>query len=310
MLSKIQISLYLSKNGSKGRVAKLLIHKLYKHDHCTNTNATITSLKDSEKNIDRSEKIQMRRISNELEMVLQNRCNISRVARELAPSWRYTGDPSIETNRRGLEWKNSDCQHMNLENQTEKIEHLCDVLKSNGGCVNRSCGLHVHIDATGIRRSKRMVIRKNYARIQKCLHLFIAGSRIYNPHCWPLMLTDIREEYNKYSAIRTCDNLGTLEFRQYQATLNAYEIIMFNNFVHTFVKSSLRKGIISPPQGNSTFPVTVESFESIFNFFEFNEELKEHFVRQMCDPNYKYVRRVIHPRIFQNNISKESFYRI
>ena len=67
--------------------------------------------------------------------------------------------------------------------KTSKLERVCKVLEECHAKVNRSCGTHVHMDATGMDLNTWKNIYKNYARLEDVIDGFMPLSRRNNMYC-------------------------------------------------------------------------------------------------------------------------------
>lgn len=124
----------------------------------------------------------------------------------------------------------------------EEIKKVCKALNEAGCKVNRSCGLHVHHDASDldVRRLKGLV--RLYQRSEAVLDTLHPKSRQNNPYCRTTLSIDLewgRDEAGPEEFARMIDNAhgrylklnlaayrrhGTVEFRQHAGTTNATKI--------------------------------------------------------------------------------------
>jgi hypothetical protein len=70
----------------------------------------------------------------------------------------------------------------------EVINRTTDFLKQNQAKVNKSCGLHIHIDSRNIYDKPILLSRafKTYYAFEDCLYLMLPVSRVNNSYCRPL----------------------------------------------------------------------------------------------------------------------------
>ena len=144
----------------------------------------------------------------------------------------------------------------------ETVKRLCSELARVGAGVNRSCGLHVHVDARSMPIEKRLAIIRLYSAVEPRLYACVAPSRRDGHFCeaWGRALTPgvldttkpayMREEAldrllygsleeaerykrNKYKPesryhglnMSAWDIHGTIEFRAHHGTLNPEKVL-------------------------------------------------------------------------------------
>lgn len=112
-----------------------------------------------------------------------------------------------------------------------QVFYVLDWLRERGAQVNRSCGLHVHVDATDLSRSDIRRIMQVFLRHEKAL-FSINGSqaeaRWDNQFCkrsarWLDPLADRYQSLNLSNVGRQSKN--TVEFRLYAGTLDPEEVV-------------------------------------------------------------------------------------
>src|SRR5581483_3574589 len=116
----------------------------------------------------------------------------------------------------------------------QKLTTLCSVVNRLGGKVNRTCGLHVHIDAWNFELAdvKRLVrvIRKVEEPV---LFYLIPSSRRNNRYCRPVN----DDLVNQVSRMRSINSLSQISDRYFSFNLNAwsrYRTFEFRNHSGTF----------------------------------------------------------------------------
>jgi hypothetical protein len=129
------------------------------------------------------------------------------------------------------------------ESGLEQIKTACQVLKAMGAKVNDKCGLHVHIDANGLKVKQIKSVILNFIQNESVFDLLVNKSRRLNNSnfCRGLQDIDIDRlggsrtvagicggcfDNNRYFKMNIGSYLrhGTLEFRQMHGTLDATEI--------------------------------------------------------------------------------------
>lgn len=169
-------------------------------------------------------------------------------------NWKIVRDGSIE-------YHNSNCGELVSPplSGSEGIEQVRSVLRAlvgAGATVNRSCGLHVHVDANDLGVSQIGSILRRYQTYQNEINRFMPASRRNSR--WAKAITPelIRqvEGYNTPQALR--NNVGyfdryyavnvaafarhgTVEFRQHSASVNSSKVAHWIAFCLHFVTSSV-----------------------------------------------------------------------
>lgn len=130
----------------------------------------------------------------------------------------------------------------------KNIHLITRYLKDAGGVVNRTCGLHVHIDMRDIKKVKRARIIKAWMALESVFTGMVSDSRVDGEYTRYLAKYakekgDRAHIFNERggrsslnaSAIR---KHGTFEFRLHQGSLNAIKIknwcLLLLSFVETF----------------------------------------------------------------------------
>ena len=177
---------------------------------------------------------------------------------EVRDHWKLITDGSVDgtgTGEGGLE-----AVSPILKGETG-FAHLRTVLKgirTAGGRVNRSCGLHVHHDANDMTGSQLAWLIEFYIENQKVIDTVLAPSRRtdnFNRWCKPWgndekrrMLaaakTGVKTEMRHYDRYRTINvtsyaKYGTIEFRQHQGSLNAKKITAWVKFGQAMMETAI-----------------------------------------------------------------------
>jgi hypothetical protein len=126
------------------------------------------------------------------------------------------------------------------------IRKVCKVLKQAGAYVNRSCGLHVHLD---MRNREVQKAYSNLVSVEKWLYAMNPKSRRNNDFCRPAPSGNFEEAKNagRYRSINAVayDELRTLEVRVHAGTVNATKI---NNWIRVLL-AAVNRGV-----GNAVTP--------------------------------------------------------
>lgn len=144
------------------------------------------------------------------------------------------------------------------EDGLHQIEVVCGVLKQVGAKVDRSCGLHVHVDARNLAKKDVAKVFIGYARYEPLFDALMPESRRQNlnGYCQSIksavnysheFASDLQRAYNRLFHTRyTKVNLeslirhGSIEFRQHSGTIDANKItnwvVLMVGFVDEIIK--------------------------------------------------------------------------
>lgn len=140
----------------------------------------------------------------------------------------------------------------------EEIRIACKALNDAGASVNRTCGLHVHIDAGDLDVAHLKNIVTRYARNTPAIEEFMpasrrSGSRHAEHYCNSIQnavnTTWFRQAQTRSAVASSISRMstvnvsaitrtGTIEFRQHSGTVNAEKIIAWVDFLQAFVEAS------------------------------------------------------------------------
>lgn len=133
------------------------------------------------------------------------------------------------------------------------INKVCEVLKKHKAKVNKTCGLHVHLD---LRHRDFDLVFKNFMAIQGILFKTQPQSRRNNKYCKrltkaesdPILRHSVREG-RRYAINRQAfDKYRTLEIRIHEGTVDATEIKLWTAFLIYIanMNKSLDKDVHNP----------------------------------------------------------------
>ena len=115
-----------------------------------------------------------------------------------------------------------------------------------------SCGFHVHHEAVDFDSRKLKAVYRAYQAVQIALEMEVLDdSRIRNTYCKPLpigtLITESIRRLDRYHAVnfRAFSSFGTLEFRQYQGTVNAAKALAWVIFTQALMEYALAVKTIS-----------------------------------------------------------------
>lgn len=137
------------------------------------------------------------------------------------------------------------------------LKVVCDALETNGASVNKSCGLHVHLDAKDmtIEHWRNLII--NYARLESMIDGFMPKSRRGNNNCFcqsvalmprleaTILHCNSVDEIARYFSTRYMKinveayaRHKTVEFRQHSGTVEFKKIEMWLSFLQKLLAYS------------------------------------------------------------------------
>ena len=139
----------------------------------------------------------------------------------------------------------------------KSLKTVCDTLCELGAKVNRSCGLHVHLDAKGMDIKHWRNLYINYARLENIIDSFMPRSRRGNNNgfcrsiaLYPRLETIImqcnsvedivnyfRSRYFKIN-VEAFRRHGTVEFRHHGGTVEFEKVSMWVNFLQKLLAYS------------------------------------------------------------------------
>lgn len=224
------------------------------------------------------------RVGIELE-VIGNRATALRAIREAGVAiydegynhdtrrhWKIVNDASVS---RGFEVVSPILESDNAGHMAD-VKKVCDALVTSGCTVDRSCGFHVHCDASGITPAGFKTLVKVFAKFEPVMDSFMPASRRNNHYCasilravapgaisasdpnFPVILQqffqrvdrcrDLRGMYSMLMASRYFKlNLdafwkhGTVEFRQHSGTTDAAKVLNWIEFCTGMVDRCMRE---------------------------------------------------------------------
>ena len=110
----------------------------------------------------------------------------------------------------------------------ERLQSLCTYLKANGGLVNPTCGLHVHLDQRDVNRREALTRARRITAALPWLVSIVPKSRRNNAFCKLKM--SIRD---RYVAVNCCalDEHNTIEIRLGAGSLDADKILAWSDLL-------------------------------------------------------------------------------
>jgi hypothetical protein len=145
-----------------------------------------------------------------------------------------------------------------LEGMRE-LEKVCEVLCDNGVKINKSCGLHIHFDATNITANHLKNLIVNYGNFETVIDSFLPESRRGNNNTYCKSVRNLEAQIGSATTIRgMASAIGsryyklnlqsylrhqTIEFRQHSGTVEYQKISNWILFLHNLVEYSATKRI-------------------------------------------------------------------
>lgn len=166
---------------------------------------------------------------------------LSRGYSHVTPShntWMLTPDGSLSYTGRREGFRTIEVVSPILKGQAgmEALKKVCEAHAEVGTIVNRTCGLHVHHDATALTLGQAKRIAHSYSNVQGIIDSLVAPSRrANNAYCGRLSPGDLRNIDAAITIGNMANNMGryknvnighayhthkTIEFRQHQGTVD------------------------------------------------------------------------------------------
>lgn len=139
----------------------------------------------------------------------------------------------------------------------KSLEKVCNALAVSGAKVNKSCGLHIHLDAKDMTIEAWRNVIINYARLEHIIDGFMANSRRGNNNCFchsialmprleaTILHCNSVDEIKRYFSTRymkinveAYSRHKTIEFRQHQGTIEFAKIEKWLSFVQKLLAYS------------------------------------------------------------------------
>ena len=164
--------------------------------------------------------------------------------------WKIVSDSSIE-GRNAFEVVSPVLQGLA---GLEQVEKVCKALKACNAYINKSCGTHIHFDATefGLNQWKNILL--NYAHYEDIIDSFMPASRRANANYYCKSLkgyerkikeaTTLSKMVDAFSSryfkinLQAFSRHNTIEFRQHSGTIEFEKISNWITFLHNLVEFS------------------------------------------------------------------------
>lgn len=171
-------------------------------------------------------------------------------------AWKVVGDTSV-TGGQAFEIVSPILKGQEGLNQ---LKTVCLAMSGLNVKINKSCGLHVHFDASTIEDQQLRNLLINYIRYEPVIDSLMAPSRRANNnyYCQSLisyennilsleptkanLITTISSRYHKVN-LKSLPRHGSIEFRQHSGTINYTKIENWILFLHNLIQYSKFKQI-------------------------------------------------------------------
>jgi hypothetical protein len=208
-------------------------------------------------------------------------CEVEGYTHRTTSHWKLVTDSSI----RGSQTFELVSPILKGEAGLSELMKVCDILNKCGAKVNKSCGTHVHINATGFSLDQWKRIYINYGRLEKVIDGFMPESRRANNNTYCKGFGSVNNfEHKIKNATNLCniENLllnsrywkvnpqsysrhKTCEFRQHAGTTDFVKISSWIRFLSNLVDYSEQHEVATRSLA------TLRNFNSmeLVNYFEY-----------------------------------------
>lgn len=244
-------------------------------------------------------------------------CNVEGYNHQTRPQWKVVTDGSLrdETGR-------GSCEVVSPvlfgQDGLDQVTKVCNALIAAGAKINKTCGLHVHVDARDLSTSAVKAIIARYTKFEAQIDAFMAPSRRQAFYAQSMsqdmarilrcntvndMAQAMLSKYSgqaRYRKVNVMSYLrhGTLEFRQHGGSVEAEKICNWVRFLQSFVETS----------ATVTFPTEKKyrgAVASIYNAIRSNPEASQDQIELMVAAQHPEARRA-HLRAAYRNIMAEA----
>lgn len=167
--------------------------------------------------------------------------------------WKIITDGSIRGSQ-GFEIVSPILQGQDGLNQLEKV---CKALKNCNALINKSCGIHIHFDASRLQLEEFKNVIMNYANLENVIDSFLPTSRRANNNSYCKSILKYKSKVNnartinqltnaipnRYSKLNTqsYSRYNTIEFRHHSGTIEFEKLNNWILFLHNLVEYSKTK---------------------------------------------------------------------
>lgn len=136
----------------------------------------------------------------------------------------------------------------------EAVKTVSEVLVGLGVKINRTCGLHSHLNASDMNLTQWKNLILNYANLEGVIDSMMPPSRRANQYCKTMNIPNLTQKLQRCTTINQITNLfpnryqkvntqsfsrhGSVEFRQHSGTIEADKIMNWLIFLHNLLDYS------------------------------------------------------------------------
>jgi len=138
----------------------------------------------------------------------------------------------------------------------QEVARAVGALEEAGAKVNRSCGLHVHVNARDFSVAERIAVLRRYAQFETDIDQMMPASRRGNANTYCQGVSSYVSYTNIHHFARhlkvnltAFDRHGTVEFRQHAGTVNSTKINNWIRFCVNFAEQSRSRATYLVPAG-------------------------------------------------------------
>jgi hypothetical protein len=174
----------------------------------------------------------------------------------VASHWKIVQDGSVnDSDMNGMEIV-SPILNTESESDTLMVRKVCRALQKLGGKVNRTCGLHVHVDAAGLTGEQVRKVWERYRDLETEIDAFMPSNRRANVSSYTMTLrnkvvhgatkAELATSLDRYYKVnlQSLSRYGTIEFRQHNGTIDAEKILNWVSFCTQFVLASANAPVV------------------------------------------------------------------
>lgn len=187
-------------------------------------------------------------------------CRVERYGHAVPTNWKIVEDGSVvDRNATGYRGLGGELVSPPLSGETglEEVRKALRAMVAAGATVNKSCGLHVHVDAADLTGHDVARIFVNYRSHESVINQFMPRSRVDNGYARAVsqmydftgFLTRVQNpatmlrtavSFERYSTVNFASYArhGTVEFRQHSGSVNASKVTNWIQFVLHFVANA------------------------------------------------------------------------
>ncbi len=125
-------------------------------------------------------------------------------------------------------------------NDTSNLQKACELLNNLGAKVNKSCGLHVHLDSRNLSESQVLEIGKNFKKALPVLLKMVPKSRRDNSYCRASVSKMSGQRYHAVN-LTAFSKYKTIEIRLHSSTTDFNKIMNWANLLNAIKKSTIKK---------------------------------------------------------------------